>query len=149
MNGLAFIDTDVDWNIAISKKRGKLAYCNKRDTSVSYLDFTQNGDALPVGFGRLDDLLDELESDTSLQDGLAEARREIAEAEVASGKVSLATLRMARGLSQIEFAGLLGTSQAAISRLESGQQEPRLATLRKMAEVLHVDMNTLTAALPA
>lgn len=149
MNGLAFTDTDVDWNIAISKGRGKVAYCNKRDTSVSYLDFTQNGNALPAGFGRLDDLLDELENDTSLAEGLAEARREIAATEAEAGKLSLVTLRMAQGLSQIDLATLLGTSQAAISRLESGQQEPRLATLRRMAQVLEVDMNTLNAALPA
>jgi transcriptional regulator with XRE-family HTH domain len=34
------------------------------------------------------------------------------------------------GLTQAQLAGRLGTTQSAVSRLESGRDEPRLSTLR-------------------
>jgi len=49
------------------------------------------------------------------------------------------TLRQERGLSQQELARRVGTSQAAIARLELGGAEPRLETLERIAEAF--DMN--------
>ncbi|WP_443026634.1 helix-turn-helix domain-containing protein [Sphingomonas sp. IC-11] len=57
-------------------------------------------------------------------------------------------LRLQRGMSQGELARIMSTSQAAISRLESGEQEPRLLTLRKLADALDVDLNVLGRAFP-
>jgi ribosome-binding protein aMBF1 (putative translation factor) len=44
--------------------------------------------------------------------------------------------RHALGLSQAELASLVGTTQSAIARLESGGRPPRIDTLRRIAEAL-------------
>lgn len=46
--------------------------------------------------------------------------------------------RAALGLSQAELAGRMGTSQSAISRIESGQHKISLDTLQRLAAALDV-----------
>jgi DNA-binding XRE family transcriptional regulator len=49
--------------------------------------------------------------------------------------LKIAKLRQKKGLSQREFARLMGTSQQAISRIESGEYDGfTLKTLQKIAE---------------
>ena len=52
-------------------------------------------------------------------------------------------LRQARGLSLVRLAQESGVSKLTIIRLESGKSEPRDDTLRKLAEVLNVEMEDL------
>lgn len=47
--------------------------------------------------------------------------------------------RLAAGLTQKHLAEKMGTSQAAIARLESGTRLPTLDTLYRLAQVLGVD----------
>jgi HTH-type transcriptional regulator / antitoxin HipB len=49
-------------------------------------------------------------------------------------------LRKERGMSQQDLAKRVGTSQAAIARLELGGSEPRLQTLQRIADALDVDL---------
>jgi DNA-binding XRE family transcriptional regulator len=53
----------------------------------------------------------------------------------------LAERRAARGLSQRELAGLVGTTQSAIARLESGGRPPRIDTLLRIADALDCDLH--------
>lgn len=48
----------------------------------------------------------------------------------------IAEQRSARQLSQAELAGLCGTTQSAIARLERGQRPPRIDTLARIATAL-------------
>ena len=48
--------------------------------------------------------------------------------------------RRERGLSQDELAGLVGTAQSAIARLESGGRPPRIDTLLRIATALECDL---------
>ena len=48
--------------------------------------------------------------------------------------------RHARGLSQAELAGLCGTTQSAIARLESGGRPPRIDTLLRVANALDCNL---------
>jgi ribosome-binding protein aMBF1 (putative translation factor) len=48
--------------------------------------------------------------------------------------------RLAADLSQTELAKRVGTSQSAIARLESGGAQPTIATLRRIATALGVDL---------
>jgi ribosome-binding protein aMBF1 (putative translation factor) len=48
--------------------------------------------------------------------------------------------RLARRLSQAELAGLVGTTQSAIARLESGGRPPRIDTLRRIADALDCEL---------
>jgi ribosome-binding protein aMBF1 (putative translation factor) len=48
--------------------------------------------------------------------------------------------RLGRRLSQAELAELVGTTQSAIARLESGGRPPRIDTLRRIAEALDCEL---------
>ena len=48
--------------------------------------------------------------------------------------------RRARDLSQAELAALVGTTQSAIARLESGGRPPRIDTLLRIAEALDCEL---------
>lgn len=52
-------------------------------------------------------------------------------------------MRIERGWTQEELAFRLGTSQPKISDLEAGQHNPRMDTLRRLAEVFSVDAGSL------
>ena len=52
----------------------------------------------------------------------------------------LIAFRVEHGLSQAELAKRCGVSQPAIARLERGEHEPRLATLRRVAHALDADL---------
>jgi len=53
---------------------------------------------------------------------------------------AVAERRSALGLSQQDLAGLCGTTQSAIARLESGGRPPRIDTLLKIADALDCDL---------
>ena len=49
--------------------------------------------------------------------------------------------RAERNLSQRELAELVGTTQSAIARLESGGRPPRIDTLLRIADALECDLH--------
>ena len=57
----------------------------------------------------------------------------------------LRNLRIQRGLTQMELANQLNTSQSSITSWENGRREPDFATLKKLAEFFNVP---LSAVLP-
>jgi DNA-binding XRE family transcriptional regulator len=52
----------------------------------------------------------------------------------------LISSRLENGLSQTELARRSGVSQRAIARLERGEHEPRLGTVRRIARALDADL---------
>ncbi len=48
--------------------------------------------------------------------------------------------RLAAGLTQAQLAQKVGANQASISRLENGEANPRLSTLKKLADVLNAEL---------
>lgn len=82
----------------------------------------------------LDDLDRELQKHPSYASRLAE----LSPYEAIARK--LITFRIEHGLSQTELAKRCGVSQPAIARLERGEHEPRLATLRRVAHALDADL---------
>ena len=57
--------------------------------------------------------------------------------------------RIKAGLSQKEFAELMGVGQSQISRWESGESNPTIETLARMAFRLNIHINELLAIEPA
>jgi transcriptional regulator with XRE-family HTH domain len=53
---------------------------------------------------------------------------------------ALIRLRLEKGLTQEELAGLLDTKQESIARLESGNSLPSLSTVKKVAAVLGAEL---------
>lgn len=50
-------------------------------------------------------------------------------------------LRVNAGMSQRELGERIGTTQSAIARLETGDAEPKLRTLQKLAEACNSDLH--------
>ena len=57
---------------------------------------------------------------------------------------NLRKIRIERGMSQEEFAELLGTSKQVISRYETAQRSPKVSTVSEYSEKLGVSIATLT-----
>jgi transcriptional regulator with XRE-family HTH domain len=52
---------------------------------------------------------------------------------------NLKKLRVLNALTQAELAQIAGLTPAAVARIERNEAEPRMPTLRKLAEALGVD----------
>ena len=81
--------------------------------------------------------------------GLAVARKELADVQLAGGaRQTLKQHRLRAGMSQVELAGRLGTSQSYVARLEKGEiANPKLDRLRQISRVLNITVEDLTRAL--
>jgi UDP-N-acetylglucosamine 1-carboxyvinyltransferase len=55
-------------------------------------------------------------------------------------------LRLESGLSQRQLAERVGSTQSAIARMEAGGSQPKLATLKKLAEALDRDLHLYVRA---
>lgn len=58
----------------------------------------------------------------------------------------LAVVRLHRGLTQRELAEKAAISQVQLSRYENGHRSPRIATARRIADALEVDIDTIFAS---
>lgn len=87
------------------------------------------------------------ERDPARAKGLAAARASLADALYPDDGVTLKTLRLKAGFTQIQLAAALETSQPHVARIESGRQEPNLSTLRKLARVMGVSIDDLISAI--
>lgn len=101
----------------------------------------------PAAFRSIEDRAAELEHNPKRAAALAKARQRLAK--TVHPDAPLAALRMSRGLSQRALAERLGTSQSRLSRIEAGLDDPRLSTVRKLADALVVDINTIEQAILA
>lgn len=58
----------------------------------------------------------------------------------------IAALREEKGLSQSALARLMGSSQSAVSQIESGERNPSFETIRQIAKALGVPPSHLVGA---
>jgi transcriptional regulator with XRE-family HTH domain len=92
--------------------------------------------------------LDEFIAGQETQDSeFAAARERIAPAIAVANAV--ASVRLARQMTQAELATLMGTTNTAISRLESGRQEPTIGTLQKLSDIFGLDFRVTSNAVEA
>jgi DNA-binding XRE family transcriptional regulator len=96
-------------------------------------------------FADFDALVDELEANPGSQQQLAAGRRWVGQA-LYAGPPTLASLRLAAGLSQRQLGDLCNLQQPHVSRYEAGRVEPSLGMAHAMAQALGVDLATLHAA---
>lgn len=92
----------------------------------------------------IDDYVAELETNQEWADELRRSRIEFA-SQVESLS-SLVSMRLSRGLSQRQLAEKIGASQPQIARLEQGNGNPEVATLRKLARELNVRIDEVLLA---
>ena len=87
----------------------------------------------------IDDLVNEFELDPAMATHMQEARRTLAN-EVFTGTVgTLSHIRLNAGLSQTQLAGIVGTSQSHIARIEAGKNDPSTEIIGKIAEALQTN----------
>ena len=78
---------------------------------------------------------------------LERARRRLGNRLAAGGLVTLREMRLRAGMSQVELAAKIGTSQSRIARLEAGKENVSLLTAKKLADALGVDLDNIAAVL--
>lgn len=115
-----------------------------------YADFSSSNDVVPLpdGFVDIDDQVAADERDPVRKAALEAGRRTIAERYYANA-MGLAVLRLRRGWSQRALADAIGVKQPHIARLESGQNDPSLGTMRKLARALGVSIEEIVRELDA
>lgn len=99
----------------------------------------------PASFSDFDDLVAELESSPESAARLAEGRRWVG-ATFYGDRPTLASLRLAAGLSQRQLGHACGLDQPHVSRYESGKHEPRIALAAAMAEALGTRLEVFAQA---
>jgi ribosome-binding protein aMBF1 (putative translation factor) len=85
-----------------------------------------------------DELTDDLDAYVAARAGLDPEFPAKVEAEVARQELMhrLGELRRAAGLSRAQVAARMGTSEAAVVRLERGSRDVRLSSIQRFAEAL-------------
>lgn len=63
-----------------------------------------------------------------------------------SGERPLKVWREYRGLTQVELAAQANLSQGQIAQMESGKREGKVSVLRKLAQILEVNLDDLVPA---
>jgi transcriptional regulator with XRE-family HTH domain len=91
--------------------------------------------------------LDEFITEQETHSEFAAARARVAPAVAVANAV--ASVRLARQMTQAELATFMGTTNTAISRLESGRQEPTIGTLQKLSDILGLTFRVPTNAVEA
>ena len=115
------------------------------DCVIIYVDAMKAEADSARGFSAFDALVAEMESSPESAAQLSEGRRWVGST-FYSDKVTLASLRLAKGLSQKQFGHLAGLAQSHVSRYESGRHEPSISTAQKMATALGVTLEAFVDA---
>lgn len=106
---------------------------------------------IPEGFLSIDEFEKEFvagfETESDGRAELAKGREWVADKFYGQDGDTIRSLRLRKGMSQVDLAKLLGTSQPHIARVESGSENPLLATCRRLCKALEIDMNTLDSAM--
>lgn len=102
---------------------------------------------LPAGFVDIDALLEKEEADPNTKQAIATGRKTVAENYYAGDRPSVAFYRLRNGWSQKELASRAGTSQSYIARLEAGDIDPQVSTLKRLAAALDVQPSELLDAI--
>lgn len=102
---------------------------------------------LPAGFLDINTFLSQFDEDVEFNKTMPEARKWVQETYYSREPNSLRSLRLSKGLSQVQLATMIGTQQSRLSRIENGKEEPGLTTLKKLAQALDVDLNTIGNAI--
>lgn len=87
----------------------------------------------------LEALIQENEIDQDKAKYLADARKELASALYENEVKTLSILRLEAGLSQVQLAKEVGTSQPHLARIEQGKSDPSTNTIARIAKALNLE----------
>ena len=95
----------------------------------------------------IDDLVAEFEQTNDAAEAIAKGRQWVAKSFYSNQPSSIALLRLQKGWSQAELAKRASTSQSYIARLELGNVDPQISTVRKLAKILDVPVGIVVQAI--
>lgn len=95
----------------------------------------------------IDDLVAEFEQSSDAAKAIVKGRQWVAKSFYSGQPSSIALLRLQNGWSQAELAKRADTSQSHIARLELGNVDPQVSTVRKLAKVLNVPVSIVMQAI--
>lgn len=104
---------------------------------------------LPEGFVDIDTLVEEQELEPAARQAIAAGRKAVAENYHAGSPKALAHYRLSNGWSQKGLARRMQTSQSYIARLEAGDIDPQVSTVKRLAAVFDVPAAALLDAITA
>ncbi|MBN8714275.1 MAG: helix-turn-helix transcriptional regulator [Xanthomonadales bacterium] len=113
----------------------------------SFGDYLSPAEVAPRRHVAIADLVSKWDANPTRRAAMEDARRWLADEFHGDDGITLRTLRMRKGLSQLQLATAIGTSQPHIARIEGGADNLNIDTCRRIASVLEVDMNSLDQAL--
>lgn len=94
-------------------------------------------------------LIRQREQDPRKAAALERARKKIADKLGDFPELSLATLRLRKGLSQAKLAEMMNVKQPYIARIERGEDDLHISTIENMAKALNVLPSEVFAAIAA
>ncbi len=116
--------------------------------NVVFAEFLRINDVpLPQNYVDIDKLVARTELVDSRRAALERARIELAEERYSGVQPSLSVLRLKKGWSQKRLAQELHTSQPHVARIESGCEDLRVSTVKKLAVALGVTVNQVISAM--
>lgn len=95
----------------------------------------------------IDDLVAEFEQSNEAAEAIAKGRQWVAKSFYSSQPSSIALLRLQKGWSQAELAKRARTSQSYIARIELGNVDPQVSTVKKLAQALGVPVAAVMEAI--
>jgi len=125
---------------AISTKEslpiGKIYSPSTTGGNVTFAEFTAQRPIPLPNTVSLELLMQESEADPIKAKYLSDARKELSDALYEEEPKTLSVLRLAAGLSQVQLARLVGTSQPHLARIEQGKNDPGTDMVARIATAL-------------
>lgn len=114
--------------------------------NVYQLSIPESTEEIPGGFTRIGDYVAELEARQEGAEHIRAARARLAANLQLATPPTLRSIRLALGLSQLQLAARIGTSQSQVARIESGTHDPTYGTFERLARALRVKVTDAVAA---
>ncbi len=99
--------------------------------------------------GSIQELIAERERDPRKAAALARARQKLSAHLSEGGSVSIAQLRLSKGLSQVQLATAMNVKQPYIARVERGDDDLKFSTIESLARALGETVSTIAQSLAA
>jgi DNA-binding XRE family transcriptional regulator len=141
-----FIPTSNSESVTLDEQIKSNATATEKVATVYFFNDFVVVDKPKHGFVTMDDFLADIESDEELSNDLPDGRRWVAE-KFYKDNNSLSRLRLEKGWSQKQLAEKLNTKQPYIARIENGNEDIRLSTIKKLAKVFGTDINKIIEAI--
>lgn len=141
-----YIPTSRSESVTLDEQIKSTATATEKIATVYFFNDFLVSDKPKYGFVTMDHFLSDIENNQELSKDLPDGRKWVAKT-FYKDKKSLSKLRLEKGWSQKQLAEKLNTKQPYIARIESGIEDIRLSTIKKLAKVFETDDSEIIRAI--